>query len=283
MVTAAMPRLVMAGVVIASSLVLSACSAVRMAYDSAPWLLMRSVNDYLDLDTPQEERLRAQLDAYHVVHRQERLPGVVDALREIGRRGADGMSEADWQWALEFSPTLYRDTAGDLLPLVGQTLAGLDTPQIDYLEERLKERNESYSERYLAADPQERLENRVGAMVKQLERWVGKLNEEQVALITELRSQMPETGPLWLNYRRQKQGELLAALRADRPAPELSAILRGWWLERDGQSPELAAARVQWREGMEGILRAVERSLTDEQREYFVSTVNGYADSLSAT
>ena len=91
--------LVRAALVVGLAAFLGSCSFVRMAYDGAPWLIMRNVDNYLDLDGVQEDALQDALETYFSSHRDKQLPGIVELLREMRDRAGDNMSEADWEWA----------------------------------------------------------------------------------------------------------------------------------------------------------------------------------------
>ena len=59
---------------VASAVLLQACSTVKLAYNQAPQLLSWQLNRYLDLSQPQAERVRDELADLHRWHRDTLLP-----------------------------------------------------------------------------------------------------------------------------------------------------------------------------------------------------------------
>jgi hypothetical protein len=72
----------------------------------------------------------------------------------------------------------------------------------------------------------------------------------------------------------------LRLLRHGAEAKQITAYLRGWWVDQAGQPPALRRADQQTREGLIGLLLALDASLTPEQREHFVRQATHYCDAL---
>ena len=273
------PRVILVLTVLLAS-GLAGCSMVRMAYDGAPWLLMRSIDRYLDLDGVQEDALQAALEVYHETHRREKLPEIIGALRSLRLKVADGMTDDEWDWAISTVRGIYADTVAGVIPVVTASLGRLDDYQVDQLAQHFDERNAKYKNRFLDGTPESRHQERVEYLVDHLERFVGDLSDAQIAKVSELRKKLPDSTADWYSYRTAQQQKLLTMLRNHAPPPAIDAHFYGWWVERKGQSAALATARDGWILGMRKILAQTEASLSPVQRQKLLETLDEFARSL---
>ena len=68
-----------------TALVLSGCSAAKLAYNNAPDLSYWWLDSYLDLNDAQSSRLRTDLYTLHGWHRQNELPLYIGTLENLRR------------------------------------------------------------------------------------------------------------------------------------------------------------------------------------------------------
>ena len=266
---------------VALSATLAGCSAVRMAYDGAPWLVLRAMDRWMDLDDLQEEQAQVELEAFLVRHRQQELPSVVHTLRRIKEMAADGFDSNEIDWSAETVIALYRRTIAALIPAISPTLRRLRPEQIDTLRNALDERSEKHRRKYLSPDPAEREAHRVEFAVDRIEQWVGDLNDAQVERIRSRWAELPDSGKLWLAYRQSKQNDILPALSAGISAELLNAKLTAWWVHFDGRSPELTRRSGLARKGWRDILSDLDANLEPGQRARFLEQLEDHATALS--
>src|SRR5512147_2304366 len=79
---------------------LASCSAVRLSYDNADWVLARMAGSYVDMDRDQGRALKAQLGQFHAWHRREELPRYAAMLDEAASRLERGLARDDVVWAV---------------------------------------------------------------------------------------------------------------------------------------------------------------------------------------
>ncbi|MBB5212817.1 DUF6279 family lipoprotein [Microbulbifer hydrolyticus] len=155
------------------------CSSVRLVYGHLDWWMDRNLNKYLDLDGAQEDLLSLRVDEFHRWHRQTQLPRYADYLESL----ADDVDSPDatpekliqiekqvdnfWHSSVVMLTDL-------LLPIVIQ----LDDPQIDQLEENVREEREESLKKWEKSKHKREKQFR-----KQAERWLGDLTPEQDAMI----------------------------------------------------------------------------------------------------
>jgi len=275
----ALRAIALAGV---ATLLLAACSMPRLAYNQADWLVLRELDSYLDLRDEQRERAAGVLEVHLSRHRREMLPGFARTFTEIAERTRRGLGDDDAHWIIEHSRALLAASAEDLLPDLAAVLADLDAKQRAHLRARLEERNREYREEHaLDAPREERLEGAVARTVERIEFWTGPLSDEQLALVRELRSAMPDSAGAWLAYTEAQQQRLLALLDAGAPAADVDAFLRAWLLRQEGMPPLMAALR-EWRfAGLRAMLVRVTASLNSMQRERLLDRLEDLAEDAS--
>jgi dihydrodipicolinate synthase/N-acetylneuraminate lyase len=68
---------------LAGALLLGGCSAVRLGYNNAPDLTYWWLDSYMDFDSPQSVRVRADLQALQDWHRKEELPQYAEFIKGL--------------------------------------------------------------------------------------------------------------------------------------------------------------------------------------------------------
>jgi hypothetical protein len=259
------------------------CSMPRLAYQQADWLLLREIDSYLDLQDAQRDRVEGALEASLQRHRTEYLPAFASAFAEAAQRARGGLREADLRWALDQGRRLLTDTVALMLPAISDTLADLTPEQRRHLARRMEERNQEYAQSNdLGAPEFERLRRRARRAVERIEQWTGPLTEEQQTLVRAARMDMPDMSDEWLAYGKDRQAGLMALLERGAPAREVEALLRAWWVDRDGLPPELARKRDTLIEARIRLLARLDATLDSAQRKHLVERLQDLADDATA-
>ena len=257
------------------------CSTARLAYNNAPWLLVRAADYYLDLNPEQERRAQRALERYSARHRTTELPTIVAALKEANIRTARPASAADVDWLFAVGRKIYRRTMSGLLPILASTLASLSPEQIEYLARRVAERNAERRQKYIDTDVRTRVERRSERIIERTEHWTGTLAPAQAVLIRRLRGQFPDTAAAWQVYKEGQQQRVLASLRNGRSAAELTRQLHAWLVDLEGLPDPLRDGRTRWLAAWQILLLQLDQSLHPEQRQALRNRIREYASALS--
>ena len=256
---------------------LSACSAVRLSYDNADWLLARMAASYVDLDRDQVRALKAELAQFHHWHRSEELPRYAELLDEAARRLEQGLSREDALWGVASvrarSHTLSQQAAEDMVPL----LLTLNDDQLVELEQRFARENRKFYAAKLPKDPEAAVAVRAEWLCDRLVDWTGALTKSQRSRVEQLVRAFPEVPALRLASRRQRQAEFLRLLRQrdDHAArAQLVAFLSDPEASRTPRYKEVMAA---WEAQFVDLLLDLDRSLTPRQRATAVERLRSYA------
>lgn len=205
---------------LAASWALSGCGAVRLAYNNAPELTYWWLDSLLDLDNPQSNRLRSDLDALHAWHRTQELPDVADSLKQLQDAAQEPLAaEQVCQWS-RYLEGRYQAVLNKAAPTAIALAPTLRSAQVDHLAKAWDKRNTQWQKEWLEGTAQERLERRLKTAIERTEGLYGRLTDAQKTL---LRSQL-EGSPFdaATQYaevlRRQKDAlQTLRALQAGTP------------------------------------------------------------------
>jgi predicted transcriptional regulator len=260
---------------IAGALTLAACSATRIAYNNAVFFVMGYADDYLDLTSEQDSRLRAQFSRIQEAHREEALPRYVALLRAT--RGAldEGMDSAEIGCFVRGVEVLYADLMQRLAPFAANALSDLSEEQRRTLAKAIAEENEDFTEKYLEGSAEERIEKRAQSLARRMKFWIGPLTDEQQRELEGLLAQLPDRFDEWRAYRAGKQRELLALIDGGATRDQFEDFLEGWWVEHAGWTYTAEA-----RESITRILLALEQGMTPEQRRHAIKPLDSLADGL---
>jgi hypothetical protein len=257
---------------------LSACSAVRVSYDHADWVLARLAARYVDLDRSQAAALRVRLDEFHAWHRRQELPRYARLLDEAAARLERGLTRADVLWAIASVRNrwhvLGREAARDLAPL----LMTLDRAQLAGLARRFEEDNQKFLIEKLPNDPERAIQARSDWLCERLEDWTGRLTPAQRSHVTALVRAFPELPALRLQDRVRRQTGLLQLLREGNGDGGLDARLVTLLADPEaGRSDRYRLTLADWHERFSDMLVELDRSLAPIQRATAVERLRGYA------
>jgi hypothetical protein len=255
----------------------------RLAYQQTDWLLLRELDNYLDLRDEQQEHLARVIETQLARHRVEQLPAIAQALEEASARAQRGMDEEDVRWSLLRGRELLASSAALLIPSAASTLADLDVGQRKHLAAYLDEQINEYAERYsteLSND--ERWQRSTERTVRRIERWTGTLSEKQVALVHDVSRSMPDVVADWISYTQSRRSELLALLDSGAKAAVFEDLLRKRWLLHNAMPVQLARIRAQRIEARIAMIARIDRSLDSVQREHLVNRLQDLARDVRA-
>jgi hypothetical protein len=251
------------------------CSRTDLVYSNADWLLQRWAAGLLDPESGQRDAWELVMEQAMQSHRRDLLPDVIQILRTAEVAAGDGLDPQElscWSRQLEQA---YRDHANWAVGPAAAVLGDVSPSQIDHLAAELRERNQEYREDYLDEDPERRHQARVERYTERIERWTGDLSTDQLRLVEQAVSAMPDLAEGWLAYREERQLRLLELLRAGVDRAALEDYLGAWWIDLEGRPAALAEeAEVLRLLSLDLVLR-LDASLSVGQRATFVDKVAG--------
>ena len=262
-------------------LLLSSCSATRVAYNNADVFLRWRANSYFDFHGEQSDELDRRIGVFLAWHRSRVLPQYARFAEEAGRRMLRGIKYADLDWGYDVFRAQVREAlvaaAAEAAPLLDR----LSPEQIAHFERRLADENRKFAREQLQGTVEQRRKRRLKLSLERLEEWFGSLNEAQSDRVRRYNARAPLLGELRDRDRKRRQAELVAMLRARQAGLRLGRWAPAW---EDDREADYAAAAREGRAQYYDLLLDLDRSLNPAQREHAAARSREYAatfDSLS--
>ena len=262
-------------------LLLQACSAMKLVYNSAPDVMYWWLDAYVDFDEAQSLRLRGDLAQYQQWHRRNELPRYADALqRAVQRMPGPLTAEQVCAFAEETRANIDR-LAVQAEPAAAELALTMKPAQFEQMARKYARTNADYRKLWLEGTPQERAKKRFDKMLDDVEVVYGALAEPQHAVLREQLALSPVDAQASYAERLRRQQDLMDTLRriaTDKPTlPVARELLRGVAQRalRTGPPAYRAYADAQLRAGCAGFA-ALHNSTTPAQRERAVQRLQGY-------
>ncbi|MDF2177676.1 DUF6279 family lipoprotein [Aliiglaciecola sp. CAU 1673] len=262
-------------------LMTSACSST-FVYNNLDWLVHWYLDDYVDLDRTQKEHFDINLEKWLAWHRSEELARYHAHLESL-KNALQAGSMDETQWLEQFE--LARDHWERLLRKLGPDLAvlitELDDKQVEEMFEELEEENRKEEKKWQKRVEQERLQRRIDNLEEDVSRWIGRLTDQQKALIAEFSPQFHENFPLWMEYRRTWQSQVKALLVADSDLASRQASLEALLTEpRQVRTENYQQKSRQNGELYARLIASLQKSLSDKQRKKLIDELQSLQDDL---
>jgi hypothetical protein len=265
---------------VALTLALGGCTLLSFVYGRLDTVAEVWADRWFDFDREQSQRFKVRVRERLAENRRVELPLFSDyldgAVRLVEGRPTPGEIDA----FLERGRGLFEQALRRSLPLMSETLAGLSPAQVEHFARELDESNEEFREDELDGDAAERQAERRKELLREVERWTGKLEPAQRAILERLVAQVPDGARAWYDYRRVRQRGLLALLRARAPASGHAEYIESWWLGDRHLEPDYAAQLARNREVTVVALAELVATLTPRQRERAAARLRSIAREL---
>ncbi len=220
-----------------AALLLTGCTATRLAYNQAPTLSYWWIDKYVDLNEAQSVKTREDVGAFFRWHRRQELPTYANLLRQWQGMTPDNVTAA--QACAQFEDIrqrLDRAAAETVEPLARLALQ-LNAEQLDNLKEQQAKSNEEFEKDFLRGSPEQRLRKRVDKAVDRAESFYGTLGTDQRALVRNLLQQSPFDPQRTQAERLRRQADLLQTVRDAQATPAKAEQLVREHIARIRQSP----------------------------------------------
>ena len=259
---------------------LVSCTFNKFAYNQADTVAAWMVDDYFDLQGPQEDDFRARFERFHAWHRKAQLPEYAKFMRAARTRMQGELSRDDVLWFIDGLRDRVRTAGRKAAPEAAALFATLTPAQIEHLQRKLDKSNRKYvDENKLNGTVEERHEAEGEKVIKQVEKWLAPLNREQKARVMAMVRERPQIEKQRYAERLRRQKELIELLshRSEDPqrfTQRVTDWMVGWERNRSAEYQKQLDASWQKRADL---LVAVHRMLTPDQRTAALERINTYA------
>lgn len=278
-------RIIGGGLIV--SMLLGACSAIRFGYSQAPELGYWWLDGFVGFNDTQAPAAREALADWFAWHRRTQLADYAQLLERAQREvAADTTPRQACRWAADVSERVDR-AVNQALPAAADIARTLTPQQIQGLARRYAKRNAEYREEFLQPDPRRRLQAATDRTVERFERFYGRLDAAQRALIAREMAASPFDAERWMAERERRQRELLDALtrlQAERAGTEAVAAALRRFAESQQRSTDPTYREQQQRllEFNCALAAKLHNTATRTQREEAVARLRGWEGDVRA-
>ncbi len=269
-----MHRSLLTLLLISMTLLLPACSAIRLGYGNADSLARWWIDQYLDLSPEQDALARERLPRLMVWHRKTQLPDYAAVLAQARSLAIGKPSAADGLALTDAIIRRVRRLADQAIPDAADLLLTLTPAQTERMAARMSDKNISFAkEARLAEGEAGQRKARFKRLLERAEYWYGGFSDGQEAAIRQLIDARPSGAQFWYEERLRRQSELLDLARkvqAEKPSRErVIALLRDYADRFDIPSePSRRAMALALRQESSELAAAIQALTTPAQREH---------------
>jgi hypothetical protein len=265
----------------------SGCSALRIAYGTAPDLVYWWLDRYVDFDAGQTPRVREAIKQWFAWNRRTQLP---DYAQMLARARVEVLADTTparvcaWQAEAMVRAHVAFDR---IAPAAADLMLTITPQQTRYLERRYEKFNAEFRDDFLQPDPRKRADEAFKRTLDRAETLYGRLDDAQRQRIVDGLKRSPFDPELWFAERRQRQQDALQILRrvaAEGASREQAlAALRGY-VDRLEHSPRDSYRRYSERlnEYNCAFAAGLHNGTSAAQRRVAANKLAGWEDDLRA-
>ena len=225
------------------------------------------VEGLVSLDDTQSTELERMLEARLDWHRDSELIRYATFLRGMSDSVQRRTDAGTWREAARQAEVFWRDLGAGLAPVAVALGPTLTDEQVDELLRSLAEQDDEEWEEYADRTPQQRIERRQKSWRRGIERYTGRLDASQRALVNARAAASGSAIPEWREYRRAWREELAATLRVRGDAAQFEPrITRLFAHPDDWWTPGYRAALERRRGDLIDLLVELDATLSARQR-----------------
>ncbi|MDR9499917.1 MAG: DUF6279 family lipoprotein [Hydrogenovibrio sp.] len=267
-------RMLQVVVLLGLSLMLASCST-RFVYNQLDWLLPWYINDYVSIETHQQDQLDLQIERLIAWHRTQQLPVYASFVKKLNHHIHDPTSPEQIESLLNeldaLIDAIYLGVGEHLAPL----LTTLSHEQKDDFIQNLTQRNIDYAEEYVNIG--EVAARGMGAkkMTEIYDEWLGDVTQDQAAMIEDFTQSTQWMSPELLRAKQRWTEGMANTLKTPDPDQDqkLMALFddrKRFWTERLKHQFERNRSLLSQH------LTQIVASLTSEQQTHLSSRLGEY-------
>ena len=277
---------------LATALLLTACSTLKIAYSQAPELAYWYLDAYADFTGTQTLQVKAELNRLHAWHRQTQLPSYVELLQDAQRQVRNDLSPpqtcAIFVEARRKFLALYERVEPSVLLLA----SSFDARQVQHIERRFAKDNTEYRDDFLEAKPEALRTRRLEKAISRAEMLYGRLDDRQTAMLGRMIDQSSFDAARTYAERLRRQRDALDTFRqmtvspaagasagpaADKPAQAVNGLMARFINSPDAEYRSYAEKLIT--DGCKSFSE-FHNATSAAQRSHAVATLNKYEKDL---
>ncbi len=271
-----------------STLLLSACSSTKMAYELLDWVAMWKIDRMVDLKSGEREQVKEEIRRLHDWHRKTQLPRYADYLEQLQARLRTDIASGSVTGPQIHAETdrvqlMLDDVLGQVLPVAAEVIAGLDDEQIAGMLDNIAEERQEYVEEYVEPDMAERRKKNINELKDNLKLFIGRLTSKQEDWVEDWSKQLLPYAELSAAQQLLWQEHLNKYLIMRQNKALLEEGLNDLMLYRtDNWHPELEKAMDANQALTYDLLARILNNLTPKQEQHLFQRLQGFIDDFRA-
>ncbi len=210
---------------------LCACSNTRLAYNYLDWIITWNLNEYLSLNSRQDDVYEQRLKALLQWHRSEQLVRYSRFADRLQRDLPGPLNIAMLQEHSDRLKQFWRDIMIRAAPDCAGLLLLLDRDQRRSFYAAVEKKQKELEKKFLNEKPVQRTTRHFDQAEKPLKRFVGRLTIAQKAILERWAESLVPLQNLWLENRRIWQKRLQEVLEGNEPEAEKRKLLERLFVE----------------------------------------------------
>ncbi|RZQ56833.1 hypothetical protein CWI82_05995 [Pseudidiomarina tainanensis] len=269
-------------VVVVITLLLSACST-QFGYRFADTLIEWKLNDYVSLNSQQEQSVDQAITTLHQWHATSELPYYAQQLQTLRDKIASNtLTETDLVATYEQFFIAWQRMLNAVEPHAQEMLPQLSDEQIIELIENLREKQREEEEELLEYSDSERSKRLIRRAEKNTRSWLGQVTKVQQRLINRWVVERLDTRELWLDYNQRWLNEFEKALQQRQQPEQFNNYLQQLFYNPEQWRSEELRSRVEHNQQLTLVLfYQLSETLTDRQRRRIVDKLDGYIEDMN--
>lgn len=262
-------------------LLLSACSAIDLAYNNAPSWVSAKIDDAFDLTENQNQQLDLRLQGFFDWHREQELLRYRLFLDQAARYAEDGISAAEFLELNQLIEQTWERTVTKAIDDFGDLANSLSPAQIEHYQAYHLQQSEEHDE-YFEKTAEQRSLFRARRSLDRLVNWYGNFDDDLWQRVITRLQQLPDMYQPWMKYRNARHQALIAVLKR-RPDPgKIKRDLQRVLLDGDTEyAQEFQPVRLAYRLAYASALEEINGWLSPKQRQKAVKKLQEYARTAS--
>jgi len=230
--------------------------------------MLHKLDQYFDLTADQRKDMTGRIQAILLKHRREALPQYESFLVQVRQRVERGITGEDVEWFYASFDRLRDDLFERFVDDGGVFLASVGPAQKNTLARAMRKDNETAA-KLASSSVRDRSKKQSDNTLEVVKDWTGFLTKDQRAKIVEWSQRLPDTQPMFFQYRQQRQQELLTLLERPRTPESAAQTLRAALVHQERTAPPWYLHAVQeWRDGIKDLVPKIDQTLSPSQRRY---------------
>lgn len=172
----------------------------KFVYSNLDWIVLEYIDDYVSLNSEQEDVIELSLQQLSEWHKTQELPAYIEHLNELESMDPETVDAAYVFMHTEKFRQHARRVIAKASPNLYALVSQLDQKQVDELLENTAKEHEEYREKYKDMDEAEIREVYQERMEDNLDTWLGSLSSKQKAIIKSWSEDVKITNFDWADH-----------------------------------------------------------------------------------